>query len=124
MHRTTIPLWILQDLNNTDKHRLIPVAVVGISLVRISDTRGDLATVQSPDIVLEHDKVFMTVTNEAGRYDDLRTKLTSAVAFQQAMQVGGVTRGMDSMLWPITHRVHEVIGKLAGLSGATLPGVS
>jgi hypothetical protein len=41
-HRRTAkhqhPLWMLQDLNNTDKHRLIPIAIVGAWAVHFRGT--------------------------------------------------------------------------------------
>ena len=45
------PLWLLQDINNTDKHRLIPIHIVGIGEVRGHDARGVLFSLSSPDIV-------------------------------------------------------------------------
>src|ERR1019366_10784351 len=103
-------LWILEDLNNTDKHRLISVAVVGIDVVEaIGSTRSaKLFTVQSPDIVLEHEKVFFSFTwNLPDERIDAR--LSCAVAFKQAMSPYGVTLGMDGLLYSMISRVNDVV---------------
>lgn len=103
-------LWILQDLNNTDKHRLIPVAVVGIDVVEATGNArsGKLFTVQSPDIVLEHEKVFFSFTWNVPD-DRIDARVTCAVAFQQAMSPYGVTLGMDGLLYSIISRVNHVV---------------
>lgn len=106
------PLWTLQRLNNTDKHRLIPATVVGIGLATLDDHRGRLGIIQSPDVVLKDNEVFMTLVNESGRYDHIRPNLTCTVAFQQAMEIGGATVGMDLVLRSIVSRVHGVLNTL------------
>jgi hypothetical protein len=103
-------LWILQDLNNTDKHPLIPVAVIGLDVVSASDTRGELFTLASNDVVLEDNQVFFTFFNDTERYDDIRLKLRCAVAFEQAMRMWDSTVSMDVMLLDIAERVDSVIG--------------
>jgi hypothetical protein len=103
-------LWILQDLNNTDKHRLIPVAVVGIDVVEATGNfrRGTLFTVQSPDIVLEDGKVFFSFNwNVPDEIIDAR--LACTIAFRQAMSPYGVTLGMDGLLCSIISRVSHVV---------------
>jgi len=102
-------LWMLQDVNNTDKHRLVPVAVVGIAGVIAEDSKGTLFRMGSPDIILEHERVFFSFTRPTREYDDIRPRLTCAVAFQQAMQIGGNTMGMDGILMYITSHVGHVI---------------
>jgi len=34
------PLSVLQDLNNTDKHRMLPVTVIGLGIARADDSKG------------------------------------------------------------------------------------
>ena len=103
-------LWILQDLNNTDKHRLIPVTVIGIDIIEstVADRHEKIFTVQSPNIVLEHEKVVCsfkwTVPDE--RID---ASISCNVAFQQAMSPYGVTLGMDGLLYTIIHRCGGVV---------------
>jgi hypothetical protein len=105
-------LWILQNLNNTDKHRLIPTAVIGISVVQLHDRRGKLGTVKFENAVLEHDKVFLTIINDERRYDDIRPDLTCAIAFEQAMRVNGITVGMETVLWRMTSRISDILSQL------------
>ena len=107
---TKDPLWILQDLNNTDKHRLIPLSVTGIGEVQGRDSRGALFSLTSEDLVLEDNKVFWSFTTENGRYDDIRTELSCKVAFHQAMSLGtGITLSMSGILSHIHARVHQLI---------------
>ena len=103
-------LWILQNLNNTDKHRLIPVTVVGIDEIEVvSDARhGTLFTVQSPDIVLEHEKVLFTF-KWPGPDENIDARISCSVAFQQAMSPFGVTLSMAGLLYSIIPRVGDVI---------------
>ena len=104
------PLWILQDLNNTDKHRLIPVSVLGIGSVDIYDRRGKLAILTSEDVVLEYDKVFWSFFTPNGRYDDVYAEIACIPAFEQTMSIGtGITLSMSGMLWHIADRVHRII---------------
>lgn len=109
-HPSDDMLWILQDLNNTDKHRLIPVAVVGIDVVEATGSfrNGTLFTVQSPDIALEDEKAFFSfhwnVPDET-----IDARLSSTIAFQQAMSPYGVTLGMDNLLLSIIPRVNGVV---------------
>ncbi len=114
VHRPARPhddaLWILQDLNNTDKHRLIPVTVVGIDAVEAaSDARhGKLFTVQSPDIVLEHEKVLFSFKGPVPD-EKINARISCSVAFQQAMSPFGVTLGMAGLLYSIIHHVGDVV---------------
>jgi hypothetical protein len=104
------PLWILQDLNNTDKHRLIPVSVLGIGEVDIFDSKGKLAILTSEDVVLADNKVFWSFTTPSGRYDDVYAEIACKPAFEQAMSVGtGITLSMSGVLWQITTRVHTIV---------------
>lgn len=103
------PLWILQDLNNTDKHRLVPINVVGIGEVRGYDSKGHLFSLGSPDIALEDNEIFWSFTLPDGRYDDIRAEVDCAIAFQQAMEIGGNTVSMDTVLWHITLRIQRLI---------------
>ena len=99
-------MWILQDLNNTDKHRLIPVTVVGIDIIEATgDARHkQIFTAQSPNIVLEDEKVVFsfkwTVPDER-----IAASISCNVAFQQAMSPYGVTLGMAELLYTIIDRV-------------------
>lgn len=105
------PLWILQDLNNTDKHRSIPVSVIGIGEVRGYDSRGKLFILTSPDIVLKDGKIFWSFSAPNGRYDDIHADIACSIAFKQAMStvIGGPTASMHSILWDIYYRVHVLI---------------
>jgi hypothetical protein len=108
------PLWILQDLNNTDKHRIIPVTIVALDIARAQadNTSGDLFTVQGA-VPLEHDKMLFSFRFiDAGRYDNIHANLTCAVSFQQAMEISGVAVGMDTMLWRINSRVWHIVEML------------
>ena len=103
-------LWILQDLNNTDKHRLIPVTVVGIDVIEAaSDARhGKLFTVQSPDIVLDHEKVLFSFEWPVAD-EQIDARISCSVVFQQAMSPFGVTLGMAGLLYSIIHHVGDVV---------------
>jgi hypothetical protein len=104
------PLWILQNLNNTDKHRVLPATVTGIGHVTGTDDKGTFFDLVSPDVVLEDNKRFFRFTTPNGRYDDIHADLTPAIAFKQAMTVSAsaATMSMDSMLWQIVFRVREI----------------
>jgi hypothetical protein len=103
-------LWILQDLNNTDKHRLIPVAVVGIDVIDVTGNAGPgkLFTVQSPDIVLDHEKTLFSFKWSVPD-NRIEAAISCTVAFAQAMSPYGVTLGMDGVLFGILHRVTQVV---------------
>lgn len=105
-------LWILQDLNNTDKHRVIPVSVIGIGGVTGSDDVGaTLFRLISPDIQLEDGKVFWTFRTPARRYDNINAEISSSVAFEQAMSTvpGGPTTSLHIVLWHVYYRVDSLI---------------
>jgi hypothetical protein len=42
-------LWLLHQLNITDKHRLVPLSVVGIDVISANSNNLPAFTVQSPD---------------------------------------------------------------------------
>jgi hypothetical protein len=103
------PLWILQHLNNTDKHRFVTSTVLGLHGVNISDKQGRIGTLNSPDITLKHNKVFWSFTvTPPLRHDEIRAELNTAIAFKEAMQIGGMIVPMHAMLWNIATRVYEV----------------
>jgi hypothetical protein len=54
-------LWLLHQLNITDKHRLVPLSVVGIDVISANSNNLPAFTVQSPDIRLEHEKVLFSL---------------------------------------------------------------
>lgn len=86
-------LWMLNSLNNTDKHRLIPTCVVGLGHVRGDQVGGVYFTLQSDGgIVLEDNKVFWSFTTPDGRYSDMKADLTPSVAFAEASNMYGETR--------------------------------
>ncbi len=109
------PLWILQDLNNTDKHRIIPVTIVVLSLARArsDDTPGDLFTVEGT-VPLEDGKVFFQFVDN-GAHENIHAKLACTVSFQQATEISGITVGMDDMLWSITSRVSQIVEEFRNL---------
>jgi hypothetical protein len=108
---STDPLWMLQDLNNTDKHRLIPVSVVGIGEIRGRDSGSALFSLTSEDLVLEDGKMLWSFTTPSGRYDDVHAELSCAIAFEQAMTLGtGITMSMHGILWRCFTRVDHVVG--------------
>ena len=107
---TKDPLWILQDLNNTDKHRLIPVTTIGIGEVRGRDSRGQLFSLTSEDVALKDNKVFWSFATENGRYDDINAEITCKPAFDQAMSVAtGITLSMSGMISQIAWRVRSIV---------------
>ncbi len=104
------PLWILQDLNNTDKHRVIPTTMVqlGTAEARADNQSGVLFYVNG-SIELKDDEVFFTYTHD-GRYENIRAKLRCSIAFAQAPELGGMGMGMDHRLFNIAIRVDHVVG--------------
>ena len=110
---TQDPLWILQDLNNTDKHRFVSATVIGLRGARLNDRRGTIGTISSPDIQLRHHRVFFSFTHPEGHYDEMTASLDVAVAFKDAMQAHGTTHSMHDMLLNIATRVYEVIEALS-----------
>jgi hypothetical protein len=106
------PLWILQDLNNTDKHRLIPVAVVGLNVLRGRDsaddvTYADLFEMRRPG-PLKHGEMLARL--DARDMDEhISADLTSTVSFEQAPKIGGLPVSMYSVLWHLIARVGNVI---------------
>lgn len=108
-------LWILQDLNNTDKHRLIPAAIIGIRFVKLTDSGGTFGTATSHDAVLEHNKVFMTLGNKERFYDDIDAKLRCAVAFQQAMRLNDMTVSMSDMLYALLTYAFDLTRRLIAI---------
>ncbi len=109
------PLWMLQDLNNTDKHRLIPVAVTAVNWIDLTDRRGHLGMVQVANGTLAHDKIIATIGNKEQRYDDVNPDLTCTVSFQDAMRLHDMTVGMDAILWQIFSRVEDLVSTLSSL---------
>jgi hypothetical protein len=106
------PLLILQALNNADKHRFLSATALGLGGVEISDSKGRLGHLDSPDITLKHNKVFWSFTLPDDRYDEIHADLRVAVAFADAMQISGMTVSIDGMLWRLTARVLEVLEQL------------
>lgn len=102
-------LFSLNELNNTDKHRLLPVVVAGISAIHIRDGTGKIGLLQSSDVVLEHNKMIWRFTCQLEPEDHIRADLATTIAFQQAMSPYGVTLGMDSLMLSIATRVGEIL---------------
>lgn len=104
------PLWLLQDLNNTDKHRVIPTTMVqlGTAEARADNESGVLFYVNG-SVELKDDEVFFTYSHD-GRYQNINAKLRCSVAFAQAPEtIGGMGIGMDGQLFYIANRVGQAI---------------
>jgi hypothetical protein len=108
-------LWILQDLNNTDKHRFVPITVLGIGGIRLFDKKGTLCHITSPDTVLEDNQLVWSFSRPDRQYDDIQAQITCAVAFEEAMEIDGCTMSLDHLLWRIFGRVNEIIEQFRGL---------
>lgn len=107
-------LWLLQDLHNTDKHRVIPTTVIGIGVVNIYEGFGQIGSVQSPNVVLAHDQVFFSLLLQ--RPDqDIRAELRCTIAFEQAMSPYGVTLGIPGVLLSIMNRVTHLVNRFRPL---------
>ena len=107
-------LWVLSDLNNTDKHRVIPVAIVAAQVLTGRESPDDTTFVDAFHAYwsgpLEDQAVLLTLTGQLYEYVD--AQLTCTVAFEQAQEISGMPASMASMLWNILSRVHEVVDKL------------
>lgn len=79
------PLWILSDLNNTDKHKLLPVAVVAIGVMKGQDSADGISWADAFTVggnrTLEHNREFFTARSKTER--KMRAKLSCAIALKQ-----------------------------------------
>ena len=106
------PLWCLSELNNTDKHRLIPTTIVRLdtATAQTSTFPGDLFHIHGP-VRLQDNEVFFSYRHD-GSYDQIEAKAHCSVAFDQFPMIDGTALGMDGLLWRMFVRVSELIGKL------------
>lgn len=108
---TSDVLWKLQQLNNQDKHRLIPVTVHGIGVVDGYAGSEKLFYVQSPDIVLEDGKIFFSF-NWPSEYPDIRATIYPTISFATAMSPYGATLGLADITLSMWDRVNRILGVL------------
>lgn len=101
-------LWVLQDLNNTDKHRLIPITVVGIDACYGKADGETIFMVQSEDIVLTDEKVFFSFYWDRP-HSEMSAEMAATVAFEQIMSPYGVTLGVPGVLASVSTRVGQVV---------------
>ena len=114
-HATDDPLWHLQALNNTDKHKLLPTVIVSMDVVTATDDGGTAFTVQSDDIVLKHGEPLFTFT----RARPVQATLACAPAFAEAMSPHGVTLSIAGLVSGVYCRVCQVIDEFRAISEPT-----
>ena len=83
------PLWMLQDLNNTDKHRLIPTCIVsGHHFIRVVFPKKELVDVEFPfnGPIQDGTELCRFVLARQRLEVEMESELFGAIAFQQ---IGG-----------------------------------
>jgi hypothetical protein len=104
-------LWTLHQLNNQDKHRLIPVTVHGIGVVNGYSGSEKLFYLQSADVVLEDGKIFFSFIWPV-EHSDIRADMHATISFADAMSPYGTTLGLADVALSMWDRVNGILGKL------------
>lgn len=110
------PLWLLQDLNNIDKHRFVPLAVVGLDELR---GRGS-----EDDITYAH---LFSVTSPQPLHDGL-VLFTAAMKQHFAMADVACTVAFDGVgdvgyapIWPLLTKLYLHVVELVEKFAKTFP---
>lgn len=109
-------LWLLQDLNNTDKHRLIPVSLLALGELRVRTSADDVTFADRIRIAgneaLQDGALLLRL--EKDRHGDpyLDARLDCVVAFRS---VGGLANAEITTLMPrIVNHVRKLIASFDG----------
>jgi hypothetical protein len=103
------PLWLLQDLNNTDKHKVLPLTILAIGIMYGQDSAdgdswADSFTVQGNRTLEDNREIFRLQDPKR----QLRARISSEIAFRE------VGSSQNEAVIPLINRlivhVNEVIG--------------
>lgn len=107
-------LWRVQDLNNTDKHRLIPITVVGVEQITGREsadntTYADVFRMHRPGPLKDGELIAGFVTRDK----HIHTDLACTISFQHIPTIQGplntMPASMHGLLWYLTSDVGTVI---------------
>jgi hypothetical protein len=110
------PLWMLQDLNNTDKHRIIPTCLLAMGTLKIRDSADD--TVYADWITLTSKEALsdgaelVRLTKQKHRDAFLLADLSCLVAFERIGDAANI--GVIESLRELYVSVHSLIEGFAG----------
>ena len=105
-------LWFLRELNNTDKHRMIPVTFVsfGTLAAHAGVSVDPLFHVDGP-LVLEKDEVLLFSYRRDRAHEKIKAQsISCSVVFQQFESIGR-PRELKQSLWEAWTRVSAIINR-------------
>ena len=106
-------LWCLSELNNTDKHRIIPTTTTMFGTLTARAGGEVLFYVDGP-VDLEEDKVILSPYVRNWTHDKVEAEIYCSVAFQQCRVIRGTRRDMKELLWMAWARVSSLIDRIVG----------
>ena len=106
-------LWVLSELNNTDKHRIIPATILLFSTLTAYTRDNQTLFMLSGNTLLEEDEMFLGTFPLPKDWSDdkVQTKPGFSVEFAQFNFFSGVRWGLGQFLWKIWRRVSDIIDR-------------
>ena len=104
-------LWVLRELHNTDKHRIIPATLILFNtLAARTGNKGTLFYVNG-NTLLEEDEVVLGTYPVELTDEEIKANPRFSVGFEQFNFFSGVRWELVQLLWKTWRRVSEIINE-------------